>query len=170
MQSEHGSEQELTELGAMLQDIRVAMLTTVARNGWLVSRPLYTRSREFDGDLYFFVAIDSGKVDQLVAHPDVNLAYADPEHDRYISIAGQATMLQDRRLIDALWNERFDRLYFKGGRDDPSLALLRVHVLTADVWSAGDSSVTRAFNFVAAMITGDGGDLGEQRHIDLRSH
>ncbi len=168
MKSEPGSRDERRELGELLQGIKVAMLCTLARNGWLVSRPLYTRERRFDGDLYFFTAIDSDKVDELAAHPHVNLAYADPEQDRYISIAGEADVLRDRLMIDELWNERFDRLYFSQGRDDPALALLKVRVLTADVWSAGENALLRAFNFVGAMITGDGSELGEHRHVDLR--
>jgi general stress protein 26 len=161
---------DVRELAELVKDIKVAMLTTVARDGLLVSRPLHTRDRAFDGDLYFFVGIDSDKVDELLETPRVNLAYASTGDSQYVSIAGEASIERNRALIDELWNDTFDRLYFKGGKDDPSLVLLRVRVLTAEVWTAGGNAVTRAFRFVKAQATGDGREIGEQHHVDLRRH
>jgi general stress protein 26 len=161
---------EMQELAALVKDIKVAMLTTVARDGLLVSRPLHTRDRDFDGDLYFFVGVDSDKVDELLETPQVNLAYASSGAHQYVSVAGEASIVRDRAMIDELWNDTFDRLYFKGGKDDPSLVLLRVRALTAEVWTAGSNAVTRALRFVKAQVTGDGSQIGEQHHIELRRH
>ena len=162
--------EELQELAGLIKDIRVAMLTTQAANGWLVSRPLHTRDTGFDGELWFFVAVESGKVDELLAHPQVNVAYVDPGEQHYVSIAGEASIVRDRERIDALWNDKLDTLYFKGGKDDPSLVLLRVLVQTAEVWNAGDNALSRAYNFVSAMVTGDGERMGERHRVDLRRH
>jgi general stress protein 26 len=161
---------DIRELAALVKDIKVAMLTTVARDGLLVSRPLHTRERDFDGDLYFFVGVDSDKVDELLQTPQVNLAYVSTGDNQYVSVAGEASIERDRAMIDELWNDTFDRLYFKGGKEDPSLVLLRVRALTAEVWTAGGNAVTRAFRFVKAQVTGDGRQIGEQHHVDLRRH
>jgi general stress protein 26 len=168
MQTEH--DDEIRELGELIGDIRVAMLTTVAANGMLVSRPMYTRDRRFDGELWFFVSIDSDKVDELLHRPQVNIAYAAPDKHQYISIAGQARIVRDRRLIADLWNDRYDRLYFKAGKDDPALVLLQVNAQTAEVWNAGDNVLSRAFNFVRAQLSGDGARIGEHHHVDLPRH
>jgi general stress protein 26 len=159
---------KISELSELIDGIKVAMLTTIAANGELVSRPLQTRDREFDGDLWFMTSVDSGKVDELIANPHVNIAYADPEHDRYVSITGAAQLVRDRRRIHALWNEALDPLYFKNGRDDPDIALIQVHAHTAEAWCAGNNTVSRLFNFVRARLTGDPAALGRHAHVELR--
>jgi general stress protein 26 len=168
MHSNH--DKQIQELGELIGDIKIAMLTTVARNGQLVSRPLFTRQRAFDGDLWFFVGVDSDKVDELLHTPQVNVAYAAPDRNHYVSVAGQAHIVRDRAMIDELWNDRFDRLYFKGGKDDPQLVLLQVRAETAEFWNAGDNPISRAFNFVSAQLSGDGGKMGEKQHVDVRRH
>ena len=69
---------DLRKLGELLEGIEVAMLTTHAADGSMVSRPLQTLALEGNGDLVFFTAADSTKLDALLANPDVNLAYAHP--------------------------------------------------------------------------------------------
>jgi general stress protein 26 len=170
MTSHTQRDDEIRELGELIGEIRVAMLTTVADNGMLVSRPMHSREREFDGELWFFVAVDSDKVDELLHTPQVNVAFADPNSHHYASIAGEARISRDRALIGQLWNERYDRLWFKGGQDDPNLALLQVQAQTAEVWNAGDSALGRAFNFVRARLSGDGTKIGEHHHVDLPRH
>lgn len=159
---------QMSELAELIDGIKVAMLTTVAANGELVSRPLQTRKREFDGDLWFMTSADSGKVDELIANPHVNLAYADPEQTRYVSITGAAQLVRDRAQIEALWDDAFDPLYFKQGRDDPDIALIRVRAHTAEAWTAGSNTISRLFNFVRARLTGDGSALGRHAHADIR--
>jgi general stress protein 26 len=45
------------ELAELLEEIDIAMLTTVGPDGYLVSRPLSTQAASFDGEfLWFFTA------------------------------------------------------------------------------------------------------------------
>ena len=52
-------------------DIKFAMLTTVHADGTLHSRPMTTQQLEFDGNLRFFSGLNSEKVQELAAHPEV---------------------------------------------------------------------------------------------------
>lgn len=62
-------------LGKLLENIDIAMLTTVGANGYLVSRPLSTQQAQFDGKrVWFFTEADSPKIDEIRRHPKVNLA------------------------------------------------------------------------------------------------
>jgi general stress protein 26 len=159
-----GSDSVLETLQAMIRDIRVAMLTTRARDGHYVSRPVASLPAPFDGSLWFFCSASSHKAAEIRAHPQVNLAYASPERNSYVSVSGLASVRRDRRRIAALWSET-QRVWFPGGPDDRDLTLIRVRVETAEYWDGPASIAGKALRFVAAALAGNADLLGENRTL-----
>src|SRR5699024_2698445 len=102
MKIETGHDDSLRKLGELIEDIEVAMLTTHADDGSLVSRPLQTLKLDANGELVFFTAADSHKVEELTNAGDANLAYADPGKKRYVSVRGRTRIDRDRATIDEL--------------------------------------------------------------------
>lgn len=151
---------DLATLADLIDGIEVAMLTTRAVDGSLVSRPLQTLKADASGDLCFFTAADSSKVDELLADARVNLAYAHPGQQRYISVRGTASISRDRALIEELWSLA-QQAFFPGGKDDPNLVVLRVRVRDADYWEAPGNLVSRALEITRAIVSDEPGDLGE---------
>lgn len=143
---------ELQDLWDKIKDVRVAMLTTTEQDGSLRSRPMYTQQAEFDGDLWFFTADDSGKVAEIRADSDVNLAYAEPKDSRYVSVSGKAELVKDRAKIDELWSPML-KAWFNGGKDDPHLALLRVRVSEAEYWDDTQSKMSQLFGMIKAATS-----------------
>ena len=159
----------LQALQAMIQDIGVAMLTTRARDGRYVSRPVATLPAPFDGNLWFFTSASSHKAAEIRAHPRVNLAYASPSRNVYVSVSGDARVRRDRRRIDALWSAA-QHLWFPGGKDDPDLTLVRVRVETAEYWDGPASLAGKALRFVAAAVAGNADLLGDNRTVRIEDH
>ncbi len=155
---------DLRALGELIAGIEVAMLTTHAADGSMVSRPLQTLAFDANGELVFFTAADSRKLAELNADPDVNLAYADPRGHRYVSIRGRARLDRDRTTIDALWSAT-QRIFFPSGKDDPNLMVLRVRVRDAAYWEPAGNFVARALDFAHGMLGDEPADLG--RHGTL---
>ena len=166
MEAEKSPRDGLREVAELIAKVPVAMLTTQRADGRLVSRPLQTRDMDFDGELWFLTAVDSRKVEELRANPQVNLAYANPGDRSYVSIDGRADVVLDRRKLDELWNETVDSLYFDG-KNDPSLVLLRVVAESAECWTSSTTAAGRAFDFVRAKVSGDASALGKQKHVRL---
>jgi general stress protein 26 len=158
---------EIATLGAMIKGIRTAMLTTVDRDGSLRSRPMETQDREFDGTLWFFTADDSPKIEEIEQERQVNLSYADPDSQKYVSISGRATLVRDRKMMEELWTP-FIKAWFPEGLDDPRLALLKVTAESAEYWSAPPSAVVRMVGLAKALVTGEQYDAGENEKIELR--
>jgi len=138
------SETAARKVARMIRGVRVAMLTTTAPDGALHSRPMAAggdddeereREKEFDGELWFFTKVDSGKVDEILHDSEVNLSYVSFEDHRYVSLSGRAMVVRDQEKIDALWSPMY-RPWFAKGLDEPGLALLRVNVRTARYWDA----------------------------------
>src|SRR4051812_34629964 len=84
------TQKKLDQLYELLDGIDVAMFTTRCADGSLVSRPMQTQARRSGTDLWFMSSLDSGKVKEIEAHPQVNLAYYKDGTREYVSVSGRA--------------------------------------------------------------------------------
>jgi general stress protein 26 len=163
-----GYQAELKKLSELIKDIRFAMLTTTAPDGSLRSRPMATQQVEFDGDLWFFAGRDSEKATDIVRSPAVNVAFADERDNRYVSLAGNARLVEDAARAKALWSPLY-QAWFPEGLDDPNLALLKVEVTGAEYWDAPSNKMVLLLGMAKAVATGKEYEGGENREVDLRS-
>jgi len=155
-------------LGKLLEDIDIAMLTTVGRDGYLVSRPLSTQRSTYDGRrVWFFTEADSPKIAEIRRHPKVNLAYASKEKNTYVSLAGVASVNRDRALIEQFWSDAM-KAFFPRGKNDPNLVLLEVEPRTVEYWDGPSSFIGKAISFLVARVTKKEELMGENRMLDLR--
>lgn len=151
-----------------MRDIDIAMITTVTPDGALRSRPMATREINDDGEIWFFTSDDSGKVDDLAQEHAVNVSYAEPKKQRYVSVTGSATITRDRERAKELWSPVL-KAWFPGGIDDPHLALLCVRIETAEYWDSTSSKMVQLFEMAKAAATGHSADLGENTTVAVRA-
>jgi general stress protein 26 len=163
-ETDHDS--EIKKLAEIIKGIKFAMLTTVEEDGCLHSRPMATQQIEFDGDLWFFTRADAPKVSETNQYHEVNVSFADPEHNKYVSASGTATVVRDRAKIEELWKPPY-KTFFPEGLDDPAIALLKVSVHRAEYWDSPSSGIGRMFNFARAYLTKDPGKLGDHAKVQL---
>jgi general stress protein 26 len=158
----------LEQLREKIDGIRIAMLTTVEEDGSLHSRPMATQETESDGDLWFFTAAGSPKTGEIRRDHRVNLSYADPDDQRYVSVSGTARVVRDPAKAKELWNPLL-KAWFPKGLDDPELALLRVEVEKAEFWDAPSGKMVQLAGFLKALATGKRyeADPGEHEKIEL---
>lgn len=161
---------DLKRLAQSLADIKFTMMTTIGSDGCLYSRPMATLSLDqdnFDGKLWFFTEKNSAKVESIEADQHVNLAYAAPEDQRYVSVCGRASLVEDREKIRELWSPTM-KAWFPEGIDDPSIALLCIEVETAELWDSPPSKVVQLVGMAKAMATGERYKGEKHReHFDL---
>lgn len=158
-------QEKIKKLGELMKDIDFAMLTTVDDDsGLLHSRPMSTQEVEFDGDLWFFTAVDTGKVSDIRRESQVNLSYAQPDKHRYVSVSGTAVVVNDRAKMEELWSPVY-KAYFPEGLDDPNLRLLKVSVQEAEYWES-NGLIPTAIAFVQALA-GKEVEMGENEKVKL---
>jgi general stress protein 26 len=143
---------DLAELTRIIREIRIALLTTVGREGQFHTRPVQTLKVEADATLWFFTDWTSPKVTELHDDVRVSLGYADPAKNVYVALSGEGSLLRDPQKTRELWSIE-QRAYYPKGPDDERLALLRVTTLHAEYWIApGRTSYILAA--VRAGVTG----------------
>lgn len=161
------TKRDMQRLAKLVEGIDVAMFTTIGADGFPVSRPLSTQEASIDGAvLWFFVRRSSPKMLEIARDAKVNVAYASKDRNVYVSIAGSARVVDDQSTIDALWSDAL-KAYFRRGRKDPNLVLIRVDIRTVQYWEGPSSGIGKLIAFVAARVTGDDSKLGENRMIRL---
>lgn len=162
-------EDNLQKLREMVKDIDFCMLTTVDENGDLHSRPMSINEQiDPNGDLWFFTGASSHKVSEISRVPRVNVSFADPDNQNYVSITGAAQLVRDRNKIAELWKPEF-KMWFPEGKDDPDIALLRISLEKAEYWDSPSSTIGYVLNFVSSLVMGKEADHGENRKIDLNT-
>ena len=166
MSSTTADQNDVKKLGELIKDISVAMMTTICDDGTLRSRPMVTQQVPFDGTLWFFTRGDSPKVDEVRQHHEVNLSYAKPDAQHYVSVSGTAAVVRDREKLKELWNPMY-KAWFPKGLDDPELALLRVDVSKAEYWDSPSSTMVHLVGFVKAIVTGQEYRPGENKKVNL---
>jgi general stress protein 26 len=156
----------IRKLGELIKGIQIAMLTTVTADGRLRSRPMATQNRAFDGDLWFFTGRWSGKTYELDKDQRVNVSYAAPSKNTYVSVSGSARTVVDKAKARELWTP-VHRAWFPDGLDDPDLALVRVTVEDAEYWDAPSSTMVKLFGMAKALLTGESYNPAEHERVRL---
>jgi general stress protein 26 len=134
------SKSDHNTLWDLIKDIRFGMLTHRHNDGMLYSHPLTTQNKSLDQGsvLYFFIFEKSALANGLRQDGNVNVSYASPEDESYVSIAGVARVAHDPAKVEQLWSPAAQD-WFPGGPTDPELALLAVEISHAEYWDVEES-------------------------------
>jgi general stress protein 26 len=153
----------------LIKDIKIAMLTTVdENNGSLRSRPMGTQLEDFDGHyLWFFTYGRSPKVQDVQQDRQVNVSYADPGSNRFVSVSGRALLVRDRQTMEKYWDTIY-KAWFPDGLDTPDIALLQVTVDKAEYWDAPSNKFVTLVGFLKAVVTGQQYEGGENEKINFK--
>lgn len=158
---------DLEKLRTMVKAIDFCMLTTVDENGDPHSRPMSSNGDiDSNGDIWFFTGVSSHKVSEISKLPKVNLSFADPDNQNYVSITGTAQLVRDRKKIDELWRPEF-KMWFPKGKDDPEVALLKVNLEKAEYWDSPSSTIGFALDLVSSLVTGKEPDSSENKKLNF---
>ena len=165
METKPQKNEKMEKVRDMVEEIRIAMMTTVEEQGNLVSRPMAALQFDEDGNVWFFTNRKSPKVDQIEhVEQRVNVAFASVSDADYVSISGVATEVDDQAKINELLNPQA-KAWFPKGKDDPDLTLLKVHTQMAEYWDSNDSTMVRLFQQASAVVTGSTPKMGENEKV-----
>jgi general stress protein 26 len=158
--------QAISKIAEMIKDIRIAMLSTVAPEGTISSRPMATQEAEFQGELLFLTRQESNKTDEIAHDSRVTLNYVDSKNYRFVTLSGRAALSKDRATIHELWNPLY-KAWFPNGENDPEITVIRVNVDQAEYWEAPANAVMRGYQLLKAAVTSGGARVGEHQVVAL---
>jgi general stress protein 26 len=143
------NQQNLYDLAS---SFRNAMLVTRGLDGSLHARPMAVAELEPDADAYFSTSLESPKIAEIEANPEVLVTFQ--SRAEFATIQGRATVVRDPAQIDRLWSEDW-RVWFPKGKDDPNLCLLKISADRGEYWdTSGLEGLKFAFESVKARLAG----------------
>jgi general stress protein 26 len=154
---------------ALLPSFRTAMLVTKGSEaGELHMRPMGLQGdlSSFGGTLWFFADDRSHKVSEIEREPRVYLAFQNEQENRYLQLAGTASLVNDRAKMRELYTPDV-KAWFPGGIDDPHLLLIRIDVTNGTFWESPGGVVHVLAALTKSVVTGTPGKSGRSGTIDL---
>ena len=104
----------------------------------------------------------------IAADRVVNVVYADPGADAYVSVSGNAELVEDLAKKQALWS-KLNEGWFPKGPTDPELALVAVRIVHAHYWDVASSKLVQLYAMAKAALTGKPPtNLGETGEVRMR--
>lgn len=158
-------EASIEKFKSLTEKIDFCMLTTI-NGGQLRSRPMSTQEMDEAGELWFFTSDETHKVDEIEKDDRVNVAYAKPDDQVYVSVSGRGSISKDREKIEELWSPEL-KAWFPDGLEDPHLTLLKVSVEEAEYWDSPNSKIVQLYGFIKATLTGEPAQGGDHGKISL---
>jgi general stress protein 26 len=107
------------------------------------------------GDIYFFGAKSEAIVKGVSESNRAVCTYVSKGHDLFAHIHGTLELVDDPALVDKFWNP-FIASWYKEGKNDPDLQLLRFDTSKAEIWKSETGAT-----LVAAALKMLGRDPGK---------
>ena len=98
---------------------------------------------EDGGPIYFFASKNEGIGQDLSDGARAIATFVSKNHGLYAHIHGTLHAANDRAIIDRLWNP-FAAVWYKDGKDDPNLLLIRFDATRADIWESTPGQTLKA--------------------------
>jgi general stress protein 26 len=137
----------------LLRQFSTAMLVTHAEDRRLRARPMAIAQVADDSTLWFISGIETAKAHEIDADTRVHIVCQD-DHSAYLSLAGTASLVQDRAKLAELWQEPF-AVWFPGGKEDPNVVLISVHLEEGEYWDhEGWNKLKYVVESAKAYVTG----------------
>ncbi len=151
--------ERIKKIEDLVKDIRVAMLVTMNEEGHARSRPMWTQEAPFDGTLWFLTSRGCRKVQEIEGNPRVNIGYASPSSESYVSVSGRAEVLNDRARIKEFWSPMLKAWF--DGPEDPEIRVLRVDVEDAEYWDTPGGKVGSLISLAKRVLSGDNDSIDD---------
>lgn len=132
-----------------MQDIRSGMLGTEGSE-----RPMQpmTHFPEWERNrLWFLTSRHSALVQELIPGTRANYCVMDPQAGFDACLIGMLSQDKDRAQLDAIWSP-VAAAWFKGGKSDPDLTMLRLDLTEAALWSNTNNVLNFGYEILKANL------------------
>lgn len=147
----------------MMEKIFTCMLAT--HDGDKIrTRPMAAYAKRDEDAIYFLSDARRHKDEQIRQNPNVCLAFADTDNEKYVSVTGHAEVQNDRARIKELWSTPAKAWW--DSADDPNIRVLKVTPHDAEYWD-NYGPVVSYIKMAAAAATNTRPDLGDNRKVAM---
>jgi general stress protein 26 len=130
----------IEKIKALATNADISLFTTKLLYTPLTTRPMSTQEVDEHGNLWFMSRNDSNKNKEIYQDSRVQLFYSNKTNGEYLSVYGHAEIVMDAEKINKLWSPMANA-WFKEGKEDPAITLIKVVPVDAYYWDSNNSKV-----------------------------
>ncbi len=119
------------------------------------------------GPIYFFASKSESLVQSIGSGHRAVATFAGKGHKLFAHIHGNLVESNDRAVIERLWNPIISSWY-KDGKDDPDLALIRFDTDSANLWKAETGATLKAAALKALFNIDPGKEHQAENRADVQ--
>ena len=147
----------------LMKKIGFAMLVT--RDGdKLRARPMSAYLERENNAILFLTDARHHTDEEIARNPGVNLSFANPSGQKYVSVTGTAVVSNDRAKIKQLFSTPAKAWW--DSADDPNIRVLKISPEDAEFWDS-PGTVISYVKMAAAAVTGTRPDIGDNRKVAI---
>jgi general stress protein 26 len=147
----------------LMKQVGFAILVTHDREK-LRARPMAAYVERDDDAIYFLTDARRHKDEEIARDPNVNLSFADPGSQTYVSLTGKASISNDRDRIKDLFSTPAKAWW--DSADDPNIRVLKITPDDAEFWES-PGKVVSYVKMAAAAMAGRRPDMGDNRKVAM---
>ena len=133
------------------KDANICMFVTDLANLPLTGRPMATQEVDEEGNIWFMSDRNSDKNKQIENDDQVQLFYSHTNNYEYLSVFGKAKIVNNRSKNAELWTP-MAKTWFKEGKDDPNISLIKVIPEDAYYWDTKNNKMVSLIKFAMGAI------------------
>ena len=148
------NQEAIDKVKQLAKDIDICLFcTNIKVDEGESARPMSTQDADEEGNLWFFSDKNSIKNKEIENDKNVRLYYSHPSKSSYMVLNGEAEIIFDRQKVDEIWSPLV-KTWFKEGKDDPNISLIKVTPKNAYYWDVEGNQMINFFKMIASVATG----------------
>ena len=157
----------IDKLKSLVEDITICLFCTdLKTDDGSTCRPMSAIKVCDQGNIWFFSEKNSDKNNAIANDKNVQLFFSHPAKSSYLVVNGEAEIILDKTKIEELWSP-VAKIWFKEGKDDPTISIIKVAPTTAYYWDTNGNRMTNFIKMVASVVSGKNLLNGEEGTITL---
>jgi general stress protein 26 len=151
----------------LVDDIKICLFCThLKTDDGSKARPMAAQEVDDEGNIWFFSGLDSDKNQEIKQDRHVQLFFSDPSKSSFLVVNGEAQEVIDHQKFDEYWSPLV-KTWFKEGKDDPNLSLIKVVPHTTYYWDVDGNRMVNFLKMLASVATGTNLVTSEQGTITV---
>ena len=144
----------IKKLRELVEEINICLFCTNLKiDDGATCRPMGAQKVCDQGNIWFFSEVNSDKNNEIKQDKHVQLFFSHPGKSSYLVVNGEAEVIIDKNKTDELWTP-FAKIWFKEGKDDPNISIIKVNPTTAYYWDTDGNKMINFFKMIASVVTG----------------
>ena len=157
--------ESINKLRELVEEINICLFCTNLKiDDGATCRPMGAQKVCDQGNIWFFSEINSDKNREIKQDKHVKLFFSHPGKSSYLVVNGEAEIIIDKNKTDELWTP-FAKIWFKEGKDDPNISIIKVKPTTAYYWAIDGNKMINFLNMIASVATGTNLVNGKQGEL-----